>query len=60
MTDLLHRQQLTVCLRDMVNSDFPDRWPSVVDKISIYLQNPDRNILAGALSCLYKLVKCFE
>ena len=44
----------------MVNSDFPDRWPSVVDKISIYLQNPDRNILAGALSCLYKLVKCFE
>ena len=27
----------------IVKHDFPERWPQVVDKISLYLQNPGRS-----------------
>nr|XP_027229766.1 importin-8-like [Penaeus vannamei] len=36
------------------------RWTTIVDKISIYLQNPDTNLWNGSLLCLYQLVKNFE
>lgn len=54
------RQQLAVCIKEMVKADFPARWTNIVDKVSVYLQNPDRNIIAGALRCMYELVKCYE
>lgn len=44
----------------IVKNDFPDRWTQIVDKISIFLQNPDPNLWPGALLCLYQLVKNFE
>lgn len=29
-----------MCVNVMVKFDFPGRWTQIVDKISIYLQNP--------------------
>lgn len=56
----LIRVQLSVCVSNMVKHDFPGRWTQIVDKISIYLQNPDAGCWPGALLCLYQLVKNFE
>lgn len=56
----LYRVQLAVCTYQMVKHDFPGRWTTIVDKISIYLQNPDTNLWNGSLLCLYQLVKNFE
>ncbi|KAK7864998.1 hypothetical protein R5R35_000025 [Gryllus longicercus] len=56
----LIRVQLAVCVSNIVKHDFPARWTQIVDKISIYLQNPDASGWSGALLCLYQLVKNFE
>lgn len=56
----LIRIQLCVCLRTIIKHDFPARWTQVVDKIHIYLQNPEANSWMGALLCLYQLIKNFE
>ncbi|PSN35756.1 Importin-7 [Blattella germanica] len=56
----LIRVQLAVCVSNIVKHDFPGRWTQIVDKISIYLQNPDAAGWTGALMCLYQLVKNFE
>lgn len=54
------RVQLAVCVSSIVKHDFPGRWTQIVDKVSIYLQNPDASSWFGALLCLYQLVKNFE
>ncbi|KAJ2954128.1 hypothetical protein O0L34_g2350 [Tuta absoluta] len=54
------RVQLGVCLKTIIKHDFPTRWTQVVDKIHIYLQNPDANSWMGALLCLYQLIKNYE
>ncbi|KAJ4429638.1 hypothetical protein ANN_21839, partial [Periplaneta americana] len=56
----LIRIQLAVSVSNIVKHDFPGRWTQIVDKISIYLQNPDAAGWTGALMCLYQLVKNFE
>ncbi|CAG2059839.1 unnamed protein product [Timema podura] len=56
----LIKVQLSVCVSNIVKHDFPGRWTQIVDKISIYLQNPDAAGWTGALMCLYQLVKNFE
>ncbi|XKL59631.1 hypothetical protein PGB90_000647 [Kerria lacca] len=56
----LIRLQLTVCVNSIIKHDFPGRWTQIVDKISIYLQNPEGEKIYGALLCLYQLVKNFE
>jgi len=56
----LSRVQLAVCVSNIVKHDFPGRWTQIVDKISIYMQNPDAAGWSGALICLYQLVKNFE
>ncbi|XP_030570286.1 importin-7 [Drosophila novamexicana] len=56
----LIRVQLSVCVNHIIKSDFPGRWPQVVDNISIYLQNPDVNGWNGALVTMYQLVKTYE
>ncbi|XP_075230091.1 importin-7 msk [Lycorma delicatula] len=56
----LIRVQLSVCVGNIVKHDFPGRWTQIVDKISIYLQNPDAAGWSGSLLCLYQLVKNFE
>ncbi|KAI4503803.1 hypothetical protein M0802_001206 [Mischocyttarus mexicanus] len=57
--DLL-RVQLAVCISNIVKHDFPGRWTQIVDKITIYLQNPDASCWPGVLLALYQLVKNFE
>jgi len=54
------RIQLGVCVSQIVKHDFPGRWPQIVEKISIYLQNPEPSGWLGALLCLYQLTKNFE
>lgn len=54
------RVQLAICVNHIIKYDFPGRWTQVVDKISIYLQNPDLNGWSGALICMYQLVKIYE
>ncbi|XP_052745719.1 importin-7-like [Bicyclus anynana] len=54
------RVQLCVCLKTMIKHDFPSRWPQIVDKIHIFLQNPEPNSWMGALLCLYQLIKNHE
>lgn len=56
----LIRIQLCLCLKNMIKHDFPTRWTQIVDKIHIYLQNPDPNSWMGALLCLYQLIKNYE
>lgn len=52
--------QLATCVNQIIKHDFPGRWTQIVDKISIYFQNPDFNGWSGALICLYQLVKNYE
>ena len=54
------RIQLGVCVSQIVKHDFPGRWPQIVDKVSIYLQNPEPAGWLGSLLCLYQLVKNYE
>ncbi|XP_049819869.1 importin-7 isoform X2 [Aethina tumida] len=56
----LIRTQLCTCVNNMVKHDFPGRWTQIVDKISVYLSNPEPSGWHGALLCLYQLVKNFE
>ncbi|XP_038216767.1 importin-7 isoform X1 [Zerene cesonia] len=56
----LIRVQLCVCLKTIIKHDFPARWTQIVDKIHIYLQNPEPNNWMGALLCLYQLIKNYE
>lgn len=56
----LIRVQLIQCVSTIIKHDFPARWTQIVDKISIYLQNPNVAGWSGALLCLYQLVKNFE
>jgi len=52
--------QLAVCVSQIVKHDFPGRWPQVVDKVSLILQNPEPSGWLGGLLCLYQLVKNYE
>lgn len=54
------RVHLAVCVNYIVKYDFPGKWSGIVDKVSVYLQMPDRNVWTGALFALYQLVKIFE
>ncbi|XP_020286261.1 importin-7 [Pseudomyrmex gracilis] len=56
----LIRSQLAVCISNIVKHDFPGRWTQIVDKITIYLQNPDSSCWPGILLALHQLVKNFE
>lgn len=56
----MFRVQLAVCISNIVKHDFPGRWTQIVDKITIYLQNPDASCWPGVLLALHQLVKNFE
>lgn len=60
MAPELIRVQLAVCISNIVKHDFPGRWTQIIDKITIYLQNPDASCWPGVLLALYQLVKNFE
>ncbi|CAM1319365.1 IPO7 (predicted), partial [Pycnogonum litorale] len=54
------RSQLAVCLSHIIKHDFPGRWTGLIDKISIYIQSPDRSGWLGSLICMYQLVFYYE
>ncbi|CAK1554699.1 unnamed protein product [Leptosia nina] len=56
----LIKVQLCVCLKTIIKHDFPAKWTQIVDKIHIYLQNPEPSNWMGALLCLYQLIKNYE
>lgn len=57
---LFTRVQLAVCISNIAKHDFPSKWTQIVDKITVYLQNPDITCWPGVLLSLYQLVKIFE
>lgn len=57
----LIRSQIATCIYNIIKSDFPGRWPQIVDKIQLFLQSSnDYNNWSGAIACLYQLVKNYE
>lgn len=54
------RSHLAGCVNVIVKHDFPAKWSNLLDKISIYLSNPDPNHWQGSLLALYQLVKNYE
>ena len=54
------RSHLGICVNYIVKCDFPGRWTTIVDKVSVYLQTPDPGVWSGALYALYQLVKIYE
>ena len=49
------RIQLAVCVSQFVKHYFPGRWPQIVDKISINLQNPTPAAVWTAFSACISL-----
>lgn len=49
-----------MCLRAIIKHDFPGRWTTIVDKISMYLQTSNSSSWYGSLMALYQMVKTYE
>ncbi|ESO95346.1 hypothetical protein LOTGIDRAFT_214997 [Lottia gigantea] len=56
----LIRLQLCVCISHIFKHDFPGRWPTVVEKIALYVRADNHGVLMGGLMALYQLVKVYE
>ncbi|XP_031553148.1 importin-7-like [Actinia tenebrosa] len=56
----LIRVQLTVCISQMLRHDFPEKWPTVIDKVNLYLTSNNQATWMGALLTLYQIVKKYE
>lgn len=54
------RVQLSACVSAIIKSDYPDKWPSIAEKIVTNLESNKHNTWLGSLICLYQLVKNFE
>jgi hypothetical protein len=54
------RAQLVVCVRYIAQNDFPEKWPSIVEKVHYFIQNPDINSWYGSLQAFYQLCKIYE
>ena len=54
------RAQLVVCVNHMVKQDFPEKWPTLVDKIVVCLSSDKENTWFGAISCAYQIVKKYR
>jgi hypothetical protein len=54
------RNVLLEGLRRILEYDFPDRWPGLVEEVMQYLQGQDMHKITGALSVLRVLCKRFE
>jgi hypothetical protein len=54
------RAQLIVCVRQITQHDFPDKWVAIVDKVHQFIQNNDINSWYGALQAFYQLCKIYE
>lgn len=56
----LIRIQLAVCIGQILRHDFPEKWPQIVDKINLYLNNENQSTWMGALLSLHQIVKKYE
>ncbi|KAK6191779.1 hypothetical protein SNE40_003377 [Patella caerulea] len=56
----LVRVQLCVCISHIFKSDFPGRWPTVVEKMAMYIRTDNHSVWMGGLMSLYQLVKVYE
>lgn len=54
------RAQLIVCVRTISQQDFPEKWPSIIDKVHQFIQTNDINSWYGALQAYYQLCKIYE
>lgn len=54
------RVHLGVCIQSIVRSDFPAKWPNIIEKISGYLRTENRAVWPGSLLALYQLIKRYE
>ncbi|OWF54942.1 importin-7-like [Mizuhopecten yessoensis] len=54
------RVQLCVALSHIIKYDYPGRWPTLVEKIAMYMQADNHGAWMGAFMSLYQLVKVFE
>jgi hypothetical protein len=54
------RSQIGVCIRDMVQSEYPKDWPELIPKVMTFLNNKDPHIMQGALVAIRETVKRYE
>lgn len=54
------RVQLCVCLSHIIKSDFPGRWPNVVEKMAMFINSDNHATWMGALLSIHQFVKVFE
>ena len=54
------RAQLIVCVRTIAQQDFPEKWPTIIDKVHQFIQTNDINSWYGVLQAYYQLCKIFE
>ncbi len=54
------RAQLIVCVRTISQQDFPEKWPTIIDKVHQFIQTNDMNSWYGVLQAYYQLCKIYE
>ena len=54
------QSQLAVFVSTIIEHDFPQRWPDLVEKLKLYLNKNDSRQCLGALLVLYRLAKVYE
>lgn len=54
------RNQLVICVRQIAQADFPDKWTAIIEKVHHFIQTNDMNQWYGSLQAFYQLCKVFE
>jgi hypothetical protein len=49
------REPLVRCVYYIAKSDFPEKWPTIVDKVHYFIQSPDINSWYGSLQAFYQV-----
>ena len=55
-----YRDQLTVCISEILATDVPEKWQSIVLKVNGYLISEDQETLLGALLAFCQIVKEYQ
>jgi hypothetical protein len=54
------RKQLVLCVYCIAQNDFPEKWPTFVDKFNYFMQKEDINSWYGSLQALHQLGYVYE
>jgi len=54
------RDQISLCLRDMVEEDYPEKWNDLLPKILSYITSNNPSAMEGALEALRVTIKRYE